>query len=150
MFSHVPLPRLLEGVAASLRLNVAPHVDDQFAAMQIRAIDELLRNLALCTEWRMADVTEELASVEALLLTLSAAGWCGSSPDQIESPPLASVAAALERRAVVLEQLRLAIAWALTQEADDPNMAHARMEIVAYMRAENTRERARLKSGMYA
>ena len=93
MLSTVPLPRLLEGIAASLRTNVALHVDDPFATMQLRAIDELLRNLALRVEWRLDDVAFEVAALQVLLATHRAVGWDDGAPSAPVAARPASVAA---------------------------------------------------------
>ena len=77
MLSAVEVARLLEGVAAALRTHVEPHVDDRFARMQLRAIDELLRNLADRVEWSLAELQAELAGMEELLARLREAGWPG-------------------------------------------------------------------------
>ena len=72
MLSSVEVSRLLEGVAAALRTHVAPHVDDRFAQMQLRAIDELLRNLAGRVEWSLPELEAELDELEGLLAELRA------------------------------------------------------------------------------
>ena len=149
MLSAVPLPRLLEGIAASLRTHVAPHVDDRFALMQLRAVDELLRNLAGRVEWNGTEIATEVEETEELLGVLRAAGWDGepaaAADGQAESP----AAALLDRRSATLVSLREAMAWVVDQKPEDARGAEARAATVAFLRAGNARERERLKSGMY-
>jgi hypothetical protein len=149
MLSSVPLPRLLEGIAASLRTNVAPHVDDRFATMQLRAIDELLRNLAGRVEWKLEDVTAEVVELETLLATLAQAGWPDDPPAAPTPAVPISVEAALTRREAALARLRDGIAWVLAQPPGDARTDEARAATVAYLRAGNVREREQLQSGMY-
>jgi hypothetical protein len=142
MLSAVELSRLLEGVAAALRTHVEPHVDDRFAQMQLRAIDELLRNLAGRVEWSLAELRTELDEMEDLLAGLRAAGW----PGDVAGPrsPAATTDDALARRLVLLGGLSDATRWAQQEGPDE-----ARALVTAYLRETNNRERGRLQSGMY-
>jgi hypothetical protein len=149
MLSSVPASRLLEGVAASLRTHVEPQVSDRFARMQLRAIDELLRNLAGRVEWSVADVSCETRDIEDLLTRLEQHGWedergRGSSPDEAVTSPQE----ALKQRAEALAALRGALNW--TQETRSPEGDAARAAAVEFLRAENDGERSQLKSGMYS
>ncbi|MFT5132537.1 MAG: hypothetical protein ACI9SC_001003, partial [Gammaproteobacteria bacterium] len=74
MLSSVPLKRLLEGITESLRTHVQPHVKDKFALMQLRAIDELLRNLAGRVEWSLSELKQEIEADEELLVRLATCG----------------------------------------------------------------------------
>ena len=147
MLSSVPLPRLLEGVAASLREHVAPHVDDRFATMQLRAIDELLRNLALRTDWRLDDVAADVAELDALLAVLASAG--ALTDGQAADPPPGTVEEALTRRIAELGEARDGLARLTRQDADRPEVAAARDAVAGGLRAANERERALLQTGMY-
>jgi hypothetical protein len=154
MLSSVPASRLLEGVAASLRTHVEPQVSDRFARMQLRAIDELLRNLAGRVEWSVADVSRETTEIEDLLTRLEQHGWDderggespareGASDDSVTSPQ-----EALKQRAEALAALRRALNWA--QEMRSPERDAARTAAAEFLRTENDRERSQLKSGMYS
>jgi hypothetical protein len=63
------LDRLFDGIAASLRENVAPAVDDPFAKAQVAATIELLANLAVRVEWRADLLREEIERIRAVLET---------------------------------------------------------------------------------
>jgi hypothetical protein len=149
MLSSVPASRLLEGVAASLRTHVEPQVSDRFARMQLRAIDELLRNLAGRVEWSVADVSRETRDIEDLLTRLEQQGWedeRGPGPSRDEA--VTSPHEALKQRAEALAALRRALNW--TQEMRSPEGDAARAAAVEFLRAENDGERSQLKSGMYS
>lgn len=129
MLSEVPLPRLLEGIAESLRENVEPGVEDEFALMQLRAIGEVLRNLAGRVEWAAEERSDEIKGRRAFLDRLAAAGWPGSVS---------------EDRDDLLPGLTEALQW--TQSAG----GEARQIAAEYLRETNASERARLRSGMYS
>ncbi len=63
------LDRLFDGIAASLRDNVAPAVDDPFAKAQVAATIELLANLAVRVEWRADLLREEIERIRVVLET---------------------------------------------------------------------------------
>ena len=155
MLSAVPVLRLLDGVAAALRTHVWPHVTDPFALMQLRAIDEVLRNLAERVDWSLAEVAEETDEIERMLARLRQAGWTGDrAPGGAPSGPRAewepSGAEALQRRSEALFSLREALTWVEQLPARDETAVAARSAAVEFLRSAVARERARLESGMYA
>jgi hypothetical protein len=142
MLSAVEVARLLEGVAAALRTHVEPHVEDRFARMQLRAIDELLRNLADRVEWSLAELQAELEGMEELLARLRDAGWPGDGA--AAETPAATTEEALARRLVLLGRLSEATRWAQQEGSQE-----LRALVSSYLRETNDRERRRLQSGMY-
>jgi hypothetical protein len=149
MLTSVPVARLLEGVAAALREHVEPNVTDRFAQTQLRAIDELLRNLAGRVEWSLAELSREVADIERLLDALREVGLPAEDDYARpgESAPLRSVDAASEARAALLVSVTRAINW--VQDVA-PASGATRSVVADYLRAANERERTRLKSGMYS
>ena len=141
MLSAVEVARLLEGVAAALRTHVEPHVDDRFALMQLRASDELLRNLAGRVEWSLPELKAEVEGMEGLLAELREAGWPG---DTAAAGPPATTEESLARRLVLLGELSDATRWAQQEGSNE-----SRALTSAYLREMNDRERRRLQSGMY-
>ena len=63
------LERLFEGIATSLREDVAPGIEDPYARAQVSAAIELLGNLAVRVEWRADLLHEEIARVRDVLAT---------------------------------------------------------------------------------
>lgn len=148
MLSAVPVARLLKGVAAALRTHVEPHVTDRFAQMQLRAIDELLRNLAGRVEWSLTELNAEIDEADDLLEKLVAAGWpdwttAGSVP---RPRPFTLAQEALLYRTSVLVRLADAMTWAQNQSSSET----VRSVVTEFLRAANDRERGRLTSGMYS
>ena len=63
------LDRLFEGLATSLREEVAPAVEDPYAKAQVSAAVELLANLAARVEWRADLLHEEIERSRTVLET---------------------------------------------------------------------------------
>jgi hypothetical protein len=63
------LERLFDGIAMSLREDVAPAVGDPYGRAQVAAAIELLGNLAVRVEWRSDLLREEIEHVRAVLET---------------------------------------------------------------------------------
>jgi hypothetical protein len=63
------LDRLFEGLATSLREDVAPAVEDPYAKAQVSAAIELLANLAARVEWRADLLHEEIERSRTVLET---------------------------------------------------------------------------------
>jgi hypothetical protein len=63
------LERLFDGIATSLRENVAPVVEDPYAKAQVAATIELLANVAVRVEWRADLLLEEIERIRVVLET---------------------------------------------------------------------------------
>ena len=61
------LDRLLDGIAATLRDDVAPHVDDPYVRAQAQTAAELLAHLAEHVEWRCDHLRAEIDAARAAL-----------------------------------------------------------------------------------
>ena len=61
------LDRLLDGIAATLRDDIAPQVDDPYARAQAHAAAELLAHLAEHVEWRCDHLRAEIDMARAAL-----------------------------------------------------------------------------------
>ena len=61
------LDRLLDGIAATLRNDIAPEVDDPYARAQAHAAAELLAHLAEHVEWRCDHLRAEVDAARAAL-----------------------------------------------------------------------------------
>ena len=157
MLSAVPVPRLLEGIAAALRNQVQPHVTDRFAQMQLRAMDEVLRNLAQHVNWSLTEVAEEIDEIERMLAKVEQTGWlhgraaCAPPPgSQAEWDRDPSGTAALRRRSEALLSLREALTWIEQVPSDDEATVSTRSAIVKFLSTAISRERIVLRSGMYS
>jgi hypothetical protein len=61
------LERLLAGVAAALREDIAPALEDEFARGQALAGAEILENLVPRVQWRVDDAEAVIALIRPLL-----------------------------------------------------------------------------------
>ena len=61
------LERLLAGVAAALREDIAPQLEDEFARGQALAGAEILENLVPRVQWRADDAEAVIALIRPLL-----------------------------------------------------------------------------------
>jgi hypothetical protein len=64
---HNSLDRLLDGIAATLRDEVAPQLQDHYVRAQAQAAAELLAHLAEHVEWRCDQLRAEIDAVRELL-----------------------------------------------------------------------------------
>jgi hypothetical protein len=61
------LDRLLDGIAVTLRDEVAPHVDDPYVRAQAHAAAELIVHLAEHVEWRCDQLRAEIEAARVVL-----------------------------------------------------------------------------------
>lgn len=61
------LDRLLDGIAATLRDEVAPRVEDAYVRAQAHAAAELISHLAEHVEWRCDQLREEIGAARVVL-----------------------------------------------------------------------------------
>ena len=88
------LDRLFEGIATSLREDVAPAVEDPYTRAQVSAAIELLGNLAVRVEWRADLLHEEIARVRDVLATAAARPAVLDEPVPADGAALAALHAA--------------------------------------------------------
>jgi hypothetical protein len=114
------LERLFDGIATSLREDVAPAVEDPYARAQVSAAIELLANLAVRVEWRADLLHEEIAHVRTVLETAPERPAVLEEPVPESGPALAEARAAhleaLERADVDDAALRRFLSWQVERE----------------------------------
>jgi protein involved in temperature-dependent protein secretion len=114
------LERLFEGIATSLREDVAPAVEDPYARAQVTAAVELLGNLAARVEWRADLLREEIARVRDVLATGAERPALLDEPVPAEGSALAAAHAAhvdaLAQAAVDEAVLREFLSWQVERE----------------------------------
>lgn len=64
---NIPLERIIEGIVATMRADVIPHVSDSYARGQAVAVIDLLNNIAPRVEWAQAPLAAQLVRKQALL-----------------------------------------------------------------------------------
>ena len=114
------LERLFDGMATSLRENVAPVVEGPYAKAQVTATIELLANLAVRVEWRADLLLEEIERIRVVLETAPERPAVLDAPVPLDSPGLvASRAAHLDALSASdpdEDSLRALLTWQLERE----------------------------------
>ena len=64
------LDRLLDGIAAALRRDVIPRLDDEYAAGQALAVIDLINNLKLRVDWAVPPLLARATAQQALIAEL--------------------------------------------------------------------------------
>lgn len=64
---NIPLERLIDGIIATMRSDVIPHVGDSYARGQAVGVIDLLTNIAPRIEWSRAPLARSLDAKRALL-----------------------------------------------------------------------------------
>jgi hypothetical protein len=142
------LDRLLEGIAAALRADVAPALADPYARSQAVASAELVENLAQRVEWRCVDLTAVVERVRPLLedaCELAPAGELEAARRLVsESPPGgADNAALLRARDEHLAALAEMQAWLAGEAGDDADALRERVRAAVGMQLGEELERLR-------
>ena len=123
------LERLFEGLATSLRDDVAPAVEDPYARAQVSAAIEVLANLAVRVEWRADLLREEIERIRVVLETAP------ERPAVLDAPIPVETAGLLASRGAHLDALTAA----------DPDEG-ALQELLTWQLG---RELGLLRTGMY-
>lgn len=122
------LQRILDGMIATVRAELIPRLDDEFARGQAYGIIDLLNNLKPRIDWLVTPLYEELQDQVALLQKLTAlfASSEIAFPVQAAVPQLASgvTAHAVEQQRNELDvQLSAVIDWLALHRAKLPKAA---------------------------
>ena len=73
---NIPLSRLIEGIIATMRSDVIPHVSDSYARGQAVGVIDLLNNIAPRVEWAQAPLARLVEAKRQLLAEI-----CGLVPE---------------------------------------------------------------------
>lgn len=69
---NVPLQRLIDGIIATMRADVIPHVSDSYARGQAVGVIDLLNNMAPRIEWAQAPLARLVEDKRGLLAQIAA------------------------------------------------------------------------------
>lgn len=69
---NIPLSRLIEGIIATMRSDVIPHVADPYARGQAVGVIDLLNNIAPRVEWAQAPLARLVQAKRDLLAEIAA------------------------------------------------------------------------------
>lgn len=146
---NIPLPRLIDGIIATLRADVIPNVADSYARGQAVAVIDLLNNIAPRVEWshatlvgRIADKRRLLEEVAALVPGLPDGSVPAAGP-QADSQALGAEKAALD--AAIGDA-----AAALWPRRAEPSCAEATRRIRAHLQDEMRAEMKMTRKPLFA
>jgi hypothetical protein len=91
----IALERLFEGIIATLRADVIPHVGDPYARGQAVGVIDLINNMGPSVEWARAPLLQKVRERRELLRTV--AKLLGSAEAEGEAAPEAMESAELAR-----------------------------------------------------
>jgi hypothetical protein len=68
---NIALERLFEGIVATLRTNVIPHVEDSYARGQAVGVIDLINNIAPQVEWARGPLIDSVGAKRRLLRSIA-------------------------------------------------------------------------------
>lgn len=133
------LPRLIEGIIATLRSDVIPHIPDAYARGQAVGVIDLLNNLSPRLDWSAGPLEAGLrARREALALAWQALGVreAPAAPTPTVTPTEALLAERDRLDAEISDLLARLMAAADPGPAEDAALGHLRRHMHADLKAE--------------
>jgi hypothetical protein len=115
---NIPLQRLIEGIIATMRSDVIPHVTDSYARGQAVGVIDLLNNIAPRVEWAQAPLTRLVAAKRAVLAEIAPLVPGVDIPAMDTEPATAEDLLALKARLDAAIGDAVAIVWPRRGEAD--------------------------------
>lgn len=83
---NIPLNRLIEGIIATMRSDVIPHVADPYARGQAVGVIDLLNNIAPRVEWAQAPLARLVEEKRGLLAEIAALAPGVAPPPGVDQP----------------------------------------------------------------
>jgi hypothetical protein len=148
---NISLDRLFEGIMATLRADVIPHVADPYARGQAVGVIDVLTNIGPRVEWRRAPLVgavrekRELVSAVAALVPSLAAPQSDEAPEAMGSDELEGERDRLD--AWIGEALAVAYARSI---ANDEYARQALGLLVKHAHDESTREMKLTRRPLFA
>ena len=142
------LDRLFEGIVATLRAAVIPHVADSYARGQAVGVIDVLSALAPRLEWKRSPLIEAVGEKRALLRAVAALVPELAGPETATAPETLTSAALLEERDRLDARIgdALAVAYARKDEA----ARHTLRLLIAHAHDELTREMKLTRKPLFA
>ena len=145
---NIPLSRLIEGIIATMRSDVIPHVGDSYARGQAVGVIDLLNNIAPRVEWAQAPLAEAVRQKTELLRDVAATVPQAAAADRAVTD--ASTTEALLARKAELDAALgdvLAQAWPRRREEE---FSRAIAAIKAHLHAEADAELKKTRKPLFA
>jgi hypothetical protein len=147
MLPQNSVERILQGVAKAIDETVVPHLNDRFAAMQAKAMVELLRNVSVRVEWRCSSLIEENRQISDLLTVLERAGWQPAADPDVNTAAVPGTPGEEQRR--LLTRLAAGIQWLEGQTSTAPTVQEAREALRSFLLSTFEADGAMMRTGMF-
>ena len=138
---NLPLQRLIDGIVATMRADVIPHVSDPYARGQAVGVIDLLHNIAPRIEWAQAPLARLVAEKRRLLSEIAASipAFEAASAQRVPGTHTADDLLALKAELDAAIGDAIAVIWPRRHEAPfgalmDVVKAHLHDEMVAEMK----------------
>lgn len=145
---NVPLSRMIEGIIATMRSDVIPHVSDSYARGQAVGVIDLLNNIAPRVEWAQAPLQELVEAKRRLLEEIAR-----TVPEVKVQPIVEQTPATAEDLLVLKGRLDAAICEAIALlwlRRDEPDCGRAAGLIKAHLHDEMTAEMKITRKPLFA
>ena len=142
------LDRLFEGIVATLRADVIPHVADSYARGQAVGVIDVLSAIAPRVEWRRAPLIEAVGGKRALLRAVAALLPALAGPEVTTAPETMTSAALLEERDCL--EARIGDALSVAYVRKDEAARQALGLLIAHAHDELTREMKLTRKPLFA
>ncbi|HWK68911.1 MAG TPA: hypothetical protein VNS34_28645 [Rhizobiaceae bacterium] len=145
---NVPLSRIIEGIIATMRSDVIPHVSDSYARGQAVGVIDLLNNIAPRVEWAQLPLLELVEAKRRLLEEIAR-----TVPDVAAQPVVEETPATAEGLLVLRGRLDAAICDAIAflwPRRHEPDCGRAAGLIQAHLHDEMTAEMKITRKPLFA
>ena len=84
---NIPLQRMIDGIIATMRSDVIPHVTDSYARGQAIGVIDILNNLAPRVEWTQMPLARQVDAKRALLAEIAVLVPAVAPAADLQLPP---------------------------------------------------------------
>lgn len=144
---NIPLQRLIEGIIATMRADVIPHVSDSYARGQAVGVIDLLNNIAPRVEWAQAPLAGLVDSKRSLLAEIADAVPGIVMPAPPSEPHTADDLLALKARLDGAIGDAIAVIWPRRSE---PGYDRAAALVAAHLHDEMAAEMKNTRKPLFA
>ena len=115
----MPLQRVIEGIIATMRSDVIPHVADSYARGQAIGVIDILNNLVQRVEWAQVPLARQVDARRALLAEIAVVVPAVTGVAQVQLPPIHTAEDLLGLKAELDAAIcdAIAIVWPRRHEA---------------------------------
>lgn len=146
---NIPLHRLIDGIVATMRSDVIPHVSESYARGQAVGVIDLLNNLAPRVEWAQAPIARLVEAKRALLSEIATLVPATIQPVQTELPQPHTADDLLAVKAELDAAIGDAIAMVWPRRGE-PDFARLAERIKAHLHDEMTAEMKITRKPLFA